>query len=104
MHTIEPMIAAGIDVGLIRSYRSLPGFNVGNLEALRNELTREVIPIIGGYTSNRPWGPRGQATYAEMFAMGAVARLHYKEGRMAVDVAAGVLDPLTRFLNSWLHE
>ena len=82
----------------------MPAFSVGNLEGFRADLRQRVIPIIGGYSPDRPWGPRGQFTYAELFAMGAAARIHYKEAPMSVEVATDVLGPLTRLLNSWLHE
>jgi hypothetical protein len=82
----------------------MPEFTVENLEALRAELTAQVIPVIGDYSPDRPWGRRGQFTYAELFAMATAARIRYREASMQRDVATQVLGPLTRFLNSWLHE
>ena len=104
MNPIAPMIEAGVDTGLIRAFRTLPAFTVGNLEALRAELRGRVIPVIRGYSPDRAWGPRGQFTYAELFTMGAAARLHYREPLMSSESASEILGPFTRFLNSWLHE
>jgi hypothetical protein len=104
MNPIAPTIEAGVDTGLIRAFRALPGFRVENLEAVRADLRARVIPVIGRYSPDRAWGPRGQFTYSELFAMGAAARMHYQDAPMSVEVATDVLGPLTRFLNSWLHE
>ena len=104
MNPIAPTIEAGVDTGLIRAFRALPGFRVENLEAVRADLRARVIPVIGRYSPDRAGGPRGQFTYSELCAMGAAARMHYQDAPMSVEVATDVLGPLTRFLNSWLHE
>jgi len=104
MRVDNAAIAAGIEIGLRRSVLDLRNFQVDDAEALRHELGNMISSVIERFQPNRPWGPRGQRIYAELGAMAAAARIHYQERPMDSTAAYEVLNPLTRFLNSWLHE
>ncbi len=98
-------ITAGIDIGLLRSLRTLRGFQPASLDALRDGVRVVIVPALERFSPPRPWGTRGQAVFAELGALASVARSLYKDdGPLSVAVAYDILEPLGRFLNSWVHE
>ena len=81
MKVIPEAVLAGIDAGLIRSLRLLPGFQVPDPENLRRQLLSVVEPALADYNPSKVWGHRGQATYGELAAMAVAARISSRQRR-----------------------
>jgi hypothetical protein len=50
------------------------------------------------------WGPYGQGICAELVAMAVVARKQNSEPPLTRHDIVSFVGPLSRFLNSWVHE
>lgn len=104
MYIHEAAVDSGIDSGLIRALRGFSGFIIADPQKLRPEIGNLVRTALQGFEPSRPWGARGQFTYAELGAMAVAARMHFQEAALTAEAAREFTEALARFLNSWLHE